>query len=200
MSKMLGSKSPLIVATVLVAAIVIGAFFLLPPVFDGQESTSSISSTTSAVSTSSSTATSNTSSSAEVMTSRTITTTSSATTTTTVTTGGHTTSTTTRTFNSTNSIVIPFGVGENESQNFQPSSIVVVIGVNNTIVWTDMDAEQHTVVSMSVPQGAAKFDSGILNQGQTFTLRFTVPGVYKYYCTIHPTWMRGTITVLNSPP
>ena len=91
--------------------------------------------------------------------------------------------------------MIPFGVGENESLNFQPSSLIVVVGVNNTIVWNDLDAEQHTVTSMSVPTGASKFDSGILNQGQTFTLTLTVPGTYRFYCTIHPTWMRGTIVV-----
>jgi len=92
-------------------------------------------------------------------------------------------------------ITIPFGVGDNESLNFQPSSLTVVIGVNNTMVWDDLDAEQHTVTSMSVPVGAAKFDSGIMNQGQTFTLTLTVPGTYRFYCTIHPTWMRGTIVV-----
>jgi len=92
-------------------------------------------------------------------------------------------------------ITIPFGVGDNESLNFQPSSLTVVIGVNNTMVWDDLDAEQHTVTSMSVPPGAAKFNSGILNQGQMFTLTLTVPGTYRFYCTIHPTWMRGTIVV-----
>jgi len=111
------------------------------------------------------------------------------------TTSSATRSTTSRTFNSTNVITIPYGVGDNESLNFQPSSTTVVVGVNNTIVWNDLDAEQHTVTSMSVPSGAAKFDSGILNQGQTFTLTLTVPGTYEFYCTIHPTWMRGTIVV-----
>lgn len=99
------------------------------------------------------------------------------------------------TINSTTYIAIPFGVGSIESLNFQPSGITVVVGVNNTIVWNDLDAEQHTVTSLSVPAGAAKFDSGILNQGQTFTVTLTVPGTYRFYCTIHPTWMRGTIVV-----
>jgi plastocyanin len=103
--------------------------------------------------------------------------------------------TTTRTFNSTIQVTIPYGIGENESLTFQPATITVVIGVNNTIVWNDLDADQHTVTSMSVPSGAAKFDSGILNQGQTFRATLTIPGTYRYYCTIHPTWMRGTITV-----
>lgn len=111
------------------------------------------------------------------------------------TTSGGTRSTTSRTFNSTVVITMPYGVGDNESLNFQPSNVTVVVAANNMIVWNDLDAEQHTVTSMSVPSGAAKFDSGILNQGQTFTLTLTVPGTYEFYCTIHPTWMRGTIVV-----
>lgn len=110
-----------------------------------------------------------------------------------------TTSATSRVANSTTSrvvvVIIPFGVGDNESLNFQPSTMTVVIGVNNTIVWNDLDAAQHTVTSTTVPMGAARFSSGVMNQGQVFTVTLTVPGTYRYYCTIHPTWMRGTIMV-----
>ena len=92
--------------------------------------------------------------------------------------------------------MLPYDVGENESLNFQPASITVVIGVNNTVTWVDMDSIQHTVASTAVPAGAQKFDSGILNQGQAFTWTFTVPGTYHYDCTIHPDWMKGTIRVV----
>lgn len=134
--------------------------------------------------------------------------TSSTTITTTVT---RTTSTTTATTTSTTStasstsstqagivqILLPFDVGDNESLNFQPATITVVIGVNNTIVWNDQDGIQHTVTSTSVPSGAQRFDSGIMNEGQTFTVTLTVPGVYHYDCAIHPDWMRGTIDVVR---
>jgi plastocyanin len=93
-------------------------------------------------------------------------------------------------------VVIPYDTGDNESLNFQPANITVVIGVNNTVTWVDQDSIQHTVVSTSVPPGAQKFNSGILNQSQEFTITLTVPGTYHYYCDIHPTWMKGTITVL----
>ena len=94
-------------------------------------------------------------------------------------------------------IFLPLDVGNNESLNFQPSKLKVVIGVNNTIVWNDLDYVQHTVKSVSVPTGAKTWDSGILNQGQTFTQVLTVPGNYKYVCTIHPDWMIGTIQVVQ---
>ncbi|HVC26997.1 MAG TPA: plastocyanin/azurin family copper-binding protein [Nitrososphaerales archaeon] len=87
-------------------------------------------------------------------------------------------------------------MGDNESLNFTPSKVKVVIGVNNTIVWNDLDYVQHTVKSVSVPSGAKTWNSGILNEGQTFTVVLTVPGSYKYVCSIHPDWMVGTIQVL----
>jgi plastocyanin len=93
-------------------------------------------------------------------------------------------------------ITLPEDVGDNESLNFTPSKVKVVIGVNNTIVWNDTDYVQHTVESVSVPSGAETWNSGILNEGQTFTVVLTVPGNYKYDCSIHPGWMVGTIQVL----
>lgn len=162
-----------LLATAVVAVVVVVAFVLPSPVLPSQVSTSNApSSTATSTSTGGTIATTTSSSSSK-----------------------STGSTSSRTFSSTNHITIPFGVGSNESLNFQPSSITVVVGVNNTIIWNDLDADQHTVTSMSVPAGATKFDSGILNQGQTFTLTLTVPGKYRFYCTIHPTWMRGTIVV-----
>jgi len=55
--------------------------------------------------------------------------------------------------------------------------------------------QKKNYIAMMDSACASKFDSGILNQGQTFTLTLTVPGTYRFYCTIHPTWMRGTIVV-----
>jgi hypothetical protein len=38
------------------------------------------------------------------------------------------------------------------------------------------------------------FNSGLFKSGQTWTHTFTKPGVYNYFCTIHP-WMEGVISV-----
>jgi plastocyanin len=94
-------------------------------------------------------------------------------------------------------ILLPADIGNNESLNFTPSNITVVIGVNNTIVWNDLDYVQHTVQSVILPSGAMPWKSGILNEGQTFTVVLTVPGNYKYDCSIHPDWMVGTIRVVQ---
>lgn len=72
---------------------------------------------------------------------------------------------------------------------YSPDNITVVIGVNNTVTWTNNDDVTHTVTA---DNGA--FDSGYLNQGQTWTYTFTTSGVYAYHCSIHP-WMTGTVIV-----
>lgn len=72
---------------------------------------------------------------------------------------------------------------------FSPSNITVVIGVNNTVTWTNKDIATHTVTAID---GA--FDSGDLNTNQSWTHTFTTPGTYAYECTIHP-WMTGTLIV-----
>jgi len=92
-------------------------------------------------------------------------------------------------------VVLPIGVGDDNTLNFAPSKVKVVIGVNNTVVWNDLDYVQHTVESVNVPAGAKAWKSGIMNQGQTFSVTLTVPGTYRYVCSIHPDWMIGTITV-----
>ncbi len=79
--------------------------------------------------------------------------------------------------------------------NFAPKNITVIIGVNNTIVWTNEDAIVHTVYSSSVPAGATPFHSGFLSQGDTFRVVLNATGVYDYYCSVHPATMRGSVTV-----
>jgi hypothetical protein len=74
-------------------------------------------------------------------------------------------------------------------ERFIPSTIVVVLGVNNTVVWTNTDTVQHTVTSDD-----GKFDSGLFGQGQSWNYTFTKPGTYPYHCIPHP-FMRGTVIV-----
>jgi plastocyanin len=75
----------------------------------------------------------------------------------------------------------------------------VIIGINNTVTWTNMDTTAHTVNSTLVPIGASAFGSGNLVAGMTFSHTFTQPGTYNYDCSYHPTWMKGTITVRAGP-
>jgi len=76
------------------------------------------------------------------------------------------------------------------STYFSPSAITVVVGVNNTVVWTNNDSAEHTVTATD-----NSFNSGYIEPGQTYTHTFMSPGTYTYYCTIHP-WMKGTVIVM----
>jgi len=73
---------------------------------------------------------------------------------------------------------------------FNPGPVTVVIGVNNTVTWTNEDAVTHTVTA----------DSGSFNTsvpaGKTFTHTFTTAGNFTYHCSIH-TYMKGTVRVLS---
>lgn len=75
---------------------------------------------------------------------------------------------------------------------FSPATITLVIGVNNTVTWTNMDSVIHTVTA-----DGGTFGSNDLSNGQTFTFTFTTPGSYGYHCSIH-TYMKGTVIVKGS--
>ena len=94
-------------------------------------------------------------------------------------------------------IIMPLGAGNNQL-NFAPAKVTVVVGVNNTVTWTNEDTVGHTVQSEKIPAGAASFSSNILNKGDAFTVTLTVPGTYTYECTIHPAWMQASIVVIGS--
>jgi plastocyanin len=75
-----------------------------------------------------------------------------------------------------------------------PWNFTVVVGVNNTIEWTNQDIVEHSVTSFVVPAGAQSFDSDLIQPKQSFSTTLTVPGVYKYTCMWHP-WLAGEIIV-----
>jgi len=86
------------------------------------------------------------------------------------------------------SILPNAGINES-SPGYSPDIIHVVIGVNNTVTWTNNDQTTHTVTAID-----GSFDSGLLQPGQIFVETFEQPGTYEYHCEIHP-WMNGTVIV-----
>ena len=71
--------------------------------------------------------------------------------------------------------------------SFQPPTITVPVG--GSVTWTNHDGEPHTVTGID-----GSFRSEALDEDDTFTFKFTKPGVYQYICTIHPR-MRGMVIV-----
>ena len=60
------------------------------------------------------------------------------------------------------------------------------------VTWVNDDTAPHTVTSGTVdrdtPTPDGRFDSGIMNPGDSFPFVFDSAGEYPYYCSIHP-WM-----------
>jgi plastocyanin len=95
-------------------------------------------------------------------------------------------------------ISIPSGSGITQSsQGYAPASVVVVIGVNNTVTWTDkddqMDANGYSP-NHTVTANDQSFTSNSLAVGDQFTYTFGSPGTYSYHCKIH-SWMNGMVIV-----
>jgi plastocyanin len=87
-------------------------------------------------------------------------------------------------------------------QSFQPTDLTINAG--QTVTWTVTKAigAPHSVTSGSPGDSnpGSVFDSKftLVNNGDTFKFTFSNPGTYPYYCQVHPTTMRGTITVSGS--
>jgi plastocyanin len=75
---------------------------------------------------------------------------------------------------------------------FAPAAVTVPVGT--TVTWINEDSVPHTVTSTS---GPAKFDSGQLASGASWSGTFMTPGTYKYYCADHPQ-MVAQITITGS--
>ncbi len=82
------------------------------------------------------------------------------------------------------------------------------IRVGDTVRW-EYDSSGiffHTTTECGAdcdsPVPVPLWDSDRLLPGESFEFTFTTPGIYDYYCTIHPTTQRGMIRVLeqDAPP
>src|SRR5450432_2218255 len=73
--------------------------------------------------------------------------------------------------------------------NFSPETLTVAAGTK--VTWINHDDIPHTATSSVKPR---LFNSGALDTDQQFTFEFSTPGVYEYFCAIHP-HMTGKIIV-----
>jgi len=77
---------------------------------------------------------------------------------------------------------------------FSPNDVTVKAG--ETISFTNDESVPHDVHKESGPGGDfASGPDGGMQQGDTFKLKLTKPGTYKYVCHVHAPGMTGTITV-----
>src|SRR5436190_2243275 len=90
-------------------------------------------------------------------------------------------------------------VGPGGNLVFSPSSVTIHPG--DQVKWT-WDSPGHSTTSGSPGQPNGIWDSGIHNQGATFTHTFNSAGTFPYYCVPHGGCcnMVGTVTVVNASP
>ena len=94
----------------------------------------------------------------------------------------------------TASVTIPNGNSAQSSVGFfVPLNSEILRGT--TVTWQNQDNIGHTIQSIN-DQGTIipMFNSPVLKTGETFSYKFDNPGVYHYYCSIHP-WRIGVVTV-----
>ena len=73
-----------------------------------------------------------------------------------------------------------------ENFSYSPETITVALGTE--VVWTNLDAEAHTVTS------DGNFNSGLIQPGASYSHVFDEIGTFEYYCQPHP-FMTGTVIV-----
>jgi plastocyanin len=71
-----------------------------------------------------------------------------------------------------------------EEDRFTPFAVTVHVG--QKVTWTNNDADAHYVVSDDAFNTAGhKGVNHLLAPGSSFTLKFTHPGVFPFYCSFH---------------
>jgi plastocyanin len=95
-------------------------------------------------------------------------------------------------------VAIPKGAASNLCATFHncyaPEKIT--INVSDSVTWINDDTDVHTATSGKPGEIFNVFDSGFIKAGESWSFVFDDPGVFDYFCTIHP-WMIGHVTVIG---
>jgi len=70
---------------------------------------------------------------------------------------------------------------------FRPKSLTISKGTK--VRWVVREGTHSTTSNTGL------WDSGVLSQGEAFGRVFRKAGTFKYHCSVHPSVMRGVITV-----
>ncbi len=65
----------------------------------------------------------------------------------------------------------------------------LTVPAGTTVTWLNRDEDLHTVVSTTLA-----FKSAGLETDEAYSYKFAKPGVYEYFCTLHPL-MTGKVIV-----
>ena len=88
---------------------------------------------------------------------------------------------------------MPAAAAEAEAtiDNFSFSPPVLTVGPGTRVTWTNRDDIPHTVTDQDHPK---QIKSPPLDTGESYSRVFADPGIYRYFCSLHP-HMQGTVVV-----
>jgi plastocyanin len=80
---------------------------------------------------------------------------------------------------------------------FKPTEVTIHVG--GTVRWVNDDATYHTITSTEradVRRPSGRFDGVVDERDEAFTVTFTEPGEFAYYCQPHAEFMAGVVRVV----
>jgi hypothetical protein len=99
-------------------------------------------------------------------------------------------------------VIMPPGFDDLYSgKTYDPSSINVVIGINNTVRWTNKASSSDTLTSDGFKESNSFgeiFGGSTLRPGDTYEFTFTKAGIFGYH-GVPNSWNKGKIIVLPHP-
>jgi plastocyanin len=99
-------------------------------------------------------------------------------------------------------VIMPPGFDDPHSgKTYDPSSINVVIGINNTVRWTNKASSSDTLTSDGFKESNSFGEilgGSTLRPGDTYEFTFTKAGTFGYHGVPH-SWNKGKIIVLQQP-
>lgn len=78
---------------------------------------------------------------------------------------------------------------------FSPAAVTLNVG--DRVRWTNRNGA-HTTTSGAggaSPVKDGRWDSGFMDEGDRFAVRFDEVGTFTYFCEIHPIQMQATVVV-----
>ncbi len=85
--------------------------------------------------------------------------------------------------------------------NFVPKIVNIQLGIDNHVVWNNVDDTAHTVTAdeHGLEDGySGRFgSSGVVLPGESYEFLFTEPNEIPYHCEPHP-WMTGELIITKT--
>ena len=93
--------------------------------------------------------------------------------------------------------MIPGSADADQQDNFVPKLVDIQLGIDNHILWENLDNTAHTVTPAHRHEDSysGEFGSdGVVLAGESYEFLFTESAEIEYFCIPHP-WMTGKLVI-----